>query len=179
VNVFRRCGTHDKDTLDAIGITLIEILGNCFFHSSSGSGIYGLACAQSWPAASLAQVAVVDGGIGIRTSLGNNPALAGRLAAENALDLATEYGVTGKPEGKHSGYGLTLARQLMEKHDGHFLLISGREAVHTDGRTVKREDLQSPWQGTIVILEWPIDRALDIGTVYKSWPASDDKDELF
>jgi len=143
--VFQQCGTSEPATLRAIGTTLSEILGNCFFHSQMSETICGLACAQSWPARSLAQVAVVDTGIGIRASLSANPAYAGRLAVENANALATELGVTGKPEGRHSGYGLTLARQLMQNHGGNLIVLSGDEAFRASGRTARERKLRHTW----------------------------------
>jgi hypothetical protein len=177
--VFRAFGTDDVTTLDAIFVLLTEILGNCFFHSEAPGGICGLACAQAWPNGRLAQVAVVDSGIGIRRSLSANSALAQRLADDNAVLVATELGVTGKPGGPHSGYGLAVARQLMEVHGGNFLGISGTEAVRVIGghRTISAH-LRVPWTGTIVVLEWRTNRRLDINAVYSRWPSAGESSEF-
>jgi hypothetical protein len=177
--MFRASGTKDQKTLSAIGISLSEIFGNCFFHAEAGTEICGLACAQAWPAARLAQVAVADIGIGVRASLNANPQYRGRLATENANAIATELGVTSKPAGPHSGYGLAVARQLMEKHAGNFMLLSGNEGFRATSRAAWARELQAGWNGTIVVLEWCTDRPFDIGAVYGSWPSDGDSDDLF
>ena len=173
-DVFKTCGTTDNRALRAIEIMLSEILGNCFFHSKMSADIRGLACAQSWPDRNLAQVAVVDTGVGIRRTLGQNPAYSVRLKSENANELATELGVTGKPDGRHSGYGLTVARQLMQNHGGNLLVLSGDEAFRAWGRKSRGRTLLHPWQGTIVIMEWNMDRPLDVSAVYAAWPQPDE-----
>ena len=179
--VFRGAGTSDKTTLNAIDTALSEIFSNCFFHAEAGREICGLACAQSWPHARLAQVVVADNGIGIRASLGANPTYTERLKTENAAELATELGVTSKPApgGTHSGYGLTVARQLMEKHGGSLLLFSGNECFQATEHDSRARELRVPWGGTIVALEWRTDRPFDIGAVYGSWPKDGDDDEFF
>ena len=60
-------------------------------------------CAQVWAGGRKAQIALVDTGIGIRTSLGLNATYTQRLSSENACEMATEYGVTGKPGKGHAG----------------------------------------------------------------------------
>jgi anti-sigma regulatory factor (Ser/Thr protein kinase) len=176
--LFQACGTNDQKTLSAIGTVLSEIFSNCYFHADAGATICGLGCAQSWPHAQLAQVAVADIGIGIRASLGANPAYHGRLARENANALATELGVTGKPQGRHSGYGLALARQLMEKHDGNLLIVSGTEAFRAQSHEHQVRELPSPWAGTMVVLEWDMARPFDILSVYNEWPSDEESDGL-
>jgi len=166
-------GEVDKETLNSLDILLHEILGNCFHHAAVQPGCFALTCAQAWSSGSLAQVAIVDPGVGVRASLAKNSDLAARLLAENACSLATELHVTGKPIG-HSGYGLALARQLVVQNGGNFILASGREAFQANSRGTREANLHAPWEGTIVILEWRTDRPLDVGSVYASWPQSDD-----
>jgi anti-sigma regulatory factor (Ser/Thr protein kinase) len=178
-DVFRQAGTRDAETIQAISTVLSEIFGNCYFHSESATDIRGLACAQTWPAIRLAQIAVADIGIGIRASLAANPAYADRLASGNALELATELGVTSKPHGAHAGYGLAVARQLMEMHDGRLLVVSGNEAFGASNRGYRRKNLDAAMPGTLVVLEWNTAEPLNIGKVYASWPTSGDVDELF
>jgi anti-sigma regulatory factor (Ser/Thr protein kinase) len=179
VEVFRTAGTTDPATLKAVGVALSEIFGNAFFHAEAKTKICGLACAQSWPAAQLAQVAVADIGVGIRASLQANPAHHAVLEQRSAPELATELGVTGKPQGKHSGYGLTVARQLMERYGGRFYLVSGQEAFCAREHGAEARKLQVPWNGTMVVLEWHTNRPLDIGPVYASWPKTGDSDDFF
>jgi hypothetical protein len=170
-NVFGGAGRTDANTLKGIGIMLSEIFGNCHFHAESKTTVAGLACAQTWPAGDLAQVAVADAGIGIRASLGKNPSLVETLGARNACELATELGVTGKPAGQHSGFGLTVARQLVAQ-GGKLMVLSGDEAFVSTASDAKCVLLACPVVGTIVIMEWILSQPLDIGLVYGSWPNS-------
>lgn len=161
------CSDESRSSLQ---ITLAELLNNCYDHAEPQTALFGLACAQSWPRGGLAQIAIADAGVGIRDTLGQNNALLGRLHRENACALATEYGVTGKPNRHHSGYGLTLARQVLENNGGRLTVVSGTEAASCgrDGLYAK-SDIQT-WIGTLVILEWCIEHPLDVDAVYKSWP---------
>ena len=174
--VFRTCGTTDQTTLEAIFTMLVEIIGNCFFHSETGTQIRGLVCAQSWPHANLAQVAVIDIGVGVRRSLGQNPAYAERLLQENACALATELGITSKPGRGHAGYGLALARQLFEDQGGDFMLLSNNEAFLVRGGEPEARSMPQSWTGTLAIMEWRIDHAFDVAQVYRKWPGDSEND---
>jgi len=152
-------------------VALTEILGNCFAHAAVTPNCKGMTCAQTWPRGNLVQIAVVDPGIGIRASLSENDRLKPRLSKENACELATELNVTGKPNAGHSGYGLTVAKELMAHNGGNFVLMSGTEAYRRQAdREIRRDLPGASWHGTIVVLEWRTDRPLDIGAVYESWP---------
>ncbi|MEC5159131.1 hypothetical protein [Janthinobacterium sp. CG_S6] len=61
-------------TIDALYTMLREMLGNCYAHSAVTDGVYGVLCAQVWPAGRKAQIALADTGIGIRASLAQNAA---------------------------------------------------------------------------------------------------------
>jgi anti-sigma regulatory factor (Ser/Thr protein kinase) len=163
-------GQVSEETSQSLFIALTEILHNCFAHAAVIPNCKGMTCAQTWPRGNLVQIAVVDPGIGIRASLSENALLASRLRRENACGLATELNITGKPNG-HSGYGLTVAKELMAQNGGNFILVSGTEAYRREqNREIRRNLLRQGWQGTIVIMEWRTDRPLDIGAVYESWP---------
>ena len=154
----------------SLRVTLTELLNNCYDHAEPQTALFGLACAQSWPRGKLAQIAIADAGLGIRDTLGQNNALLSRLHRENACALATEYGVTGKPNHHHSGYGLTLARQVLENNGGNLVVISGTESASCRrGQLCAKNDLRS-WIGTLVVLEWRTDHPLDVEAVYESWP---------
>ena len=157
----------DEGTVESLETTLIEILGNCTHHGESLDSITALTAAQAWPRGARAQIAVADLGVGMRGSLAHNPSL--DLEHWNSCELAAQYGVTSKPEG-HSGYGLTLARELMERNGGRFLLASGDELFMSDSGTTFREAGQARWPGTLVVLEWRLDRPLNVRDVYDSWP---------
>jgi signal transduction histidine kinase len=164
--------TSTDDTKQSLWIVFTELLNNCYDHAQKNLGLYGLACAQSWPKANWAQVAIIDSGEGIRETLMGNPGLHSRLREDNACSIATEYGTTGKPLG-HSGYGLNLARRLMELNGGNIIVISDHEAFSSSKGQVVVESIGTRWRGTIVVLEWPIRAKLDVGAVYAEWPPID------
>src|SRR5574343_437484 len=58
--------THgaDEQTADAVRTSMMEILENCYAHAEVNAQLKGVACAQSWPAAGLVQIAIADAGVG-------------------------------------------------------------------------------------------------------------------
>lgn len=181
--MFENTGT-DTDTCESLQILASELLGNCCAHSSDDD-IFGMVTGQVWSGGNLAQLCIVDCGNGIRQSLNGNNDLAARLAAENACQIATEYGVTGKPFGSHSGYGLTLTNDLISQNNGNLIVISGQECyVNREGNSFACE-IERPWNGTLIIFEWNTNIPLDINSVYNAWPMSeslegeDQDDDLF
>lgn len=163
----------DKQTVDSLKIALDEILENCFAHAQIHDVLWGLACAQSWPAGRKAQIAIADCGIGIRSSLSENAEMHDRLCTENSCAMATELGVTSKPGKGHSGYGLALARQLIENNKGTLIVSSqGEYFSSSNGQNYIGHGF--PWPGTLVVLEWNTDVALDVNAVYKTWPIPED-----
>lgn len=180
-----KCCARDSDTVDSIQVLMAELLGNCCAHSSyAGHDVFGLVCGQSWPRGNLAQICIADCGMGIRNSLLNNTSLAERLQTENACELATEYGVTGKPFGSHSGYGLTVANDLISKCGGHLSIFSNSEYYHSRPYLKVSGPLPQQWQGTLLVIEWNLQSTLQIKDVYDAWPvpssiSEEDYDELF
>lgn len=162
-----------EETKKSLWIVFSELLNNCCDHAEKHLDRYGLACAQAWPKARVAQAAIVDGGCGIRETLMGNPDLHTRLQTENACAIATEYGTTGKPH-KHTGYGLNLTRRLMELNSGKLIVISDNEGFESSNGEVVVQSLQYGWRGTIVVMEWPIAAPLDVGAVYREWPPSEE-----
>ncbi len=155
---------------NSLSVCLQEIVNNFFAHANAKSELPCLIAAQSWPKAKLLQVAIADSGIGIRTSLGQNTTLHSALNKRNACELASEYGVTGKPNQGHSGYGLTLAKDLMKFCNGTYVLLSGNEVCWSEHTESGSEKTDCSWDGTLLILEWRMDKDLNVGSVYKSWP---------
>ncbi|MDN7125056.1 ATP-binding protein [Pseudidiomarina sp. 1APP75-32.1] len=178
-----RCENESSE--EALGVLFSELLGNCISHSTAGeSEPFGLICGQTWPNGNKAQFCLADTGIGIRESLMENSNLAERLSNENACAVATEYGVTGKPLGHHSGYGLALTNDLVSKNNGRLFVVSGQELYCNRGGDIQVSELNNGWDGCAVIFEWQLDTNMDVEEVYNSWPApdgmeEDDYDELF
>ncbi len=163
-----------KQTFDSVFTAWVELITNCYAHSEATEPVIGLACAQAWPAGNLAQLAIIDSGIGIRASLEEAESLREIVKIENACDYATRLGVSSKLGKGHAGYGLAVTRQLAELNDGTFLLLSGSEAVMSTGgisETIK--NIRNPLTGTLVVFEWKLDKALDVAKVYANWPQSE------
>lgn len=160
------------DTVNSLEVMLIELLNNYYDHSNSEDHLYGLACAQSWPRGNLAQIALVDSGMGIRQSLQQNKELHPLLKTNNACALSCEYGITSKPNAGHSGYGLTLAKEMMKGNQGNLILISYDEGFVQSGQESETFKISPIWKGTLLILEWNINAPLStsVNDIYSQWP---------
>jgi anti-sigma regulatory factor (Ser/Thr protein kinase) len=177
--MFRPCCV-DKFTQDSIYSLAVELLGNCVAHSQMAERItsYGVVCAQVWASADRAQIAIVDSGLGIRQTIEACGKYQDRLTKENACSLATEYSVTSKAGKGHSGYGLTLARDLMMQSGGVLHILSGEEYLSIEGQNVEKGVIPAPGlKGTVIVLEWDTRIALDTGVVYAQWPGALEESE--
>lgn len=165
----------------SLSACLEELVNNFFDHSQSGNELPCLIAAQSWPAGKLVQVAIADAGIGIRSSLTENADLAPQLNQENACKLASTYGISSKPGNNHSGYGLTLAKDLMKQSNGSYILLSGNEIYSSTRGHGASQKLTCTWNGTILVLEWSLDSQLNSKSVYDSWPLPEgfNEDDFF
>jgi len=160
----------DGLTHASLEIALLELLENCFMHAAiPRTPLTAFVAAQAWFNGNLAQIAIADDGIGIRTRLMNNPALREDLIFENACELATRYGITADPE-HHSGYGLTFSRDLLTMHDGNLMVVSFDEMVCCNRRGVFSRKMRTPWKGTLILFEWKTKNPLDAEAVYNKWP---------
>lgn len=160
----------DVKTLDGVNTMLRELIGNCYAHSDVTDGVFGVVCAQIWPKENKAQIVIADTGIGIRTSLMQNLSLYPKIENENCCELSTEYGITGKPGKGHSGYGLTVARKLIEQNNGNLIVRSGTEMFCYQSGNVTSKSSQRDWEGTLLLIEWDINAQMNIGKVYESFP---------
>lgn len=152
---------------------LDELLDNCFAHSEVDDGMYGLVCAQHWPKKNKSQISILDRGIGIRGSLLKSEEHVQILKTRNSCEYATEYQVSSKLGRGHAGYGLTLARGLIQNNGGLFFLASGGEYYFSKGGHAESGSLKTPFQGTLIVLEWNTLVSLDSSVVYDSWPSEE------
>lgn len=162
--------TASVDTQESLQICLMELINNFYDHAQSPDTLPCLTCAQTWPAGDLIQLAIADSGIGIRNSLSDNILLLDELDNHNACEMASKYEVTSKPNAGHSGYGLTLTKDLMKSISGSYILVSGTEMFISKRFNETPKTMESEWNGTILILEWPIDNSLDVKKIYDDWP---------
>lgn len=176
VDIFRANG-QDEKSVDAAQTMVQELLSNCFAHAESDNGLHGLACAQWWPKANKAQIAICDSGIGIRQSLDQSGIYEAALAGGNSCELATRYEVTSKPGKGHSGYGLTLARDLIEQNAGAIFIVSYGEYFYSKSGSIQSGVIETPYQGTLLVLEWNTNTPLDLKQVYDAWPDVEGADD--
>jgi anti-sigma regulatory factor (Ser/Thr protein kinase) len=161
----------NTETIKGIDISLTELLENCLHHANSKiGGAHGLVCCQPWGKAKLLQIAICDGGIGIRDSLSKNPDLRDKLARQNSCEIATEYKVTGNLTGRNTGYGLCVAKSLLEQNFGNLLIISGNEFFRSYNKSISKGTLSIEWKGTILVLEFNTDKEMNCKAVYDSLP---------
>jgi len=171
----------DERTIDAVRTMLRELIDNCYSHSAVEGSLYGMICAQVWAGGRKAQIVLSDSGVGIRASLLENELLHARLDAENSCTIATEFGVTGKPGRGHSGYGLSVARKLLENNNGMLYVRSGNEAFSLLQNVAKSSYTELEWDGTLLVIEWDLDKQVDISDVYSTLPLPEglDDDDFF
>lgn len=160
----------NAQTIDAVQTMLRELIGNCYAHSDVSDGVHGAICAQVWAGGRKAQIAIADSGIGIRGSLQQNEQLFDKLNSSNSCEFATQYGVTSKPGKGHSGYGLAIARKLLEQNNGVLYVRSGDEAFHLSFNQSKNTSTATDWNGTLLVIEWHLDQPMDISQVYAEFP---------
>ncbi len=165
--------TLSEEYRASLNICIEELVNNFFDHANADEELPCLIAAQSWPKGKLVQVAIADAGIGIRRSLSENTCLQSSLETQNACTLASTYGISSKLNKGHSGYGLTLAKDLMKQANGSYILVSGDELYSTVGEKSVASGLQSPWDGTLLVLEWSLDSELNSTSVYNNWPLPD------
>ncbi|MGZ2748339.1 hypothetical protein [Burkholderia stagnalis] len=167
------------NNVNSLEILAQELLGNCYAHSESQLGNYGLATAQIWPKARKAQLAICDGGIGIRESLAQNAEYEETLGEVNSCEFATRFEVTSKPGRGHSGYGLTVTKQLIQQNNGALFLVSGSEFYSCVRGRESSGNIALPFDGTLIVFEWNTDTPFDVKQVYDSWPSLDGDDDDF
>lgn len=173
---------HDgNQSVKSIDQTVAELVGNCYAHSAIEDGLRGFVCAQRWPKANKAQIAIGDSGIGVRQSLAASHEYMDVLQQMNSCELASTYEVTSKRGKGHSGYGLTLARDLIQNNGGAFFLLSNDEYYISKAGRQESGNLGAPIHGTVVVLEWNTQIPLSAKEVYDGWPSleGDDYDDDF
>ncbi len=173
----RLCEVAHQAQLDALShrsldIAVAELVDNCFAHAGLRDvDLHGLACAQTWPGIGIAQIAIADRGIGIRSSMeaAETAEVRDTVRGTNACELATQLGVTSKPS-QHAGYGLALARQLIQRNGGTLVVLSGHEWFVGSGPVTQSGDRGVHWPGTLIVCEFNTDRPIRSQEVYDSWP---------
>jgi len=170
-----------------------QALSICFSELTENAIKHGCLKSPAWlfanyhPQHRIMHVCVCDRGVGIRETFEQSHDARLRALADHScqwLREATELFVTSKSEG-HSGYGLYVARELCRRNGGLFAVVSGGAAFslrpkHPDAAVSDVEELRevSPeWRGTLIAMQFRLDRTLDLGPVY-DFPAPDDTESV-
>ncbi len=136
---------------DILQFSMRELLRNIVEHSRAP--VIALA-AQYWPSHNQAELAILDGGIGVYRSLSSNARL-GVQSEQHALELALLPGVTSATFTRdddvwsNTGYGLYMTSSF-GRILGTFVIASGRTAIVLEGEDRRLEVI--PVMGTAVCL---------------------------
>lgn len=150
-----------SELFSGIKYLLREIIRNSAEHSQAESLLY---CAQFWPTKKKLEIAIVDSGIGVRSSLAANPHLV--MSSDfDAIKLAMLPGVSGKAFAgakvrradpwQNSGYGLYMASRLCSDN-GQFFIGSNASGLYLSGDGEKR--IEWGLLGTAIVLEMDISK---------------------
>ncbi|HTN00272.1 ATP-binding protein [Planctellipticum variicoloris] len=186
VRLFRHNMDLSEQTAQALSISFAELIENAIKHGEISSPAWLFA--NYHPQPQKMHICICDRGIGVKQTFekSSNPRLR-ELAGDGLrwIREAAEPLVTSKSEG-HAGYGLYLARELCRRNGGLFAIISGNAGYSVHPRSPDAEysdveelaSLETPWRGTLVALQFRLDRPLKLGPIYSSLPSPDD-DESF
>jgi anti-sigma regulatory factor (Ser/Thr protein kinase) len=151
----------DKESRQGLEICLEELAENVVFHA--GGLVSGFAVAQTFRARDRIEVGIVDLGRGIRSSLVENAVHDHLVTDADAIEAATQLGVTATPE-RNSGQGLFFTARILQRNGGEMMIRSGTGRVY-DGSRSSSEDLSLALPGTAVALTIDTRNPLDAGAV--------------
>ncbi len=185
VGLFRNHMVLNTPTAQALSISFAELIENAVKHGEITSPAWLFA--NYHPQPRIMHVCICDRGLGVRRTFEKSSSLRLRELALKSTDWireATEPLVTSKTEG-HAGYGLYLARELCRRNGGTFAIVSGNAAFGIHPRTAdsaisdveELRELTVPWEGTLVALQFHLDRPLDLGPVYETLPSPDTEND--
>jgi hypothetical protein len=123
-------------------------------------------CGQYWPKQDLAEIAIIDEGIGIFRSLSSNRAHSEYIKTNlDALNWSLKAGISdafrpGQKQNQYdldvwsnSGFGLYMVRNICQKLNGSFCLISGEDAILIDHHGTKYK--KAAFDGTSIRIRVP------------------------
>jgi len=167
------------DLVDAVAYAFREIVRNVVEHSAAEEFGY---CAQYWPTRNLVEIAIIDGGIGLRTTLARNPFLTVETD-HNALKYALMPGISGKvykgvPNDlnnpwQNSGYGLYMNYRLCNA-GGNFFIASGSAGLYRE-RDAENIYHNLAFQGTALRLQLDTTRLRNLAELLKTFAHDGEK----
>lgn len=160
----------NKELVDTLEFSLREMLRNAIEHSEAKSIKY---CAQFWPYKNDVEIAILDEGIGLKTSLQNNPYLSIK-DDKDAVKLSLLPGISGKmfkgvkqrndDPWQNSGYGLYMTSRIC-RNGGSFFICSGTQGILlTDNN---KEYISTNYRGTALKLKIKVDKIQSVALMLK------------
>lgn len=141
-----------------LDVALSEILENVLFHADAKHG--GVVAVQTFKNGEI-ELAIVDLGVGIATSLGKNTEYAERANEGDleAIRTAMEPRVTSTPW-RNAGLGLAYTTELLRINGGQLWVRSGEGVVGRGEKTVDRTTTDG-LPGTLVAMRVKADGPID------------------
>ena len=130
----------------ALHFAIREIIENAFEHGQTN---HCYMCAYSVPTKKIVRLCILDSGIGIPDSIRTNQRYNDIQNDVEAVELASNYGVSSKSEDR--GIGLYILRDVVEKNEGSLSILSGNALVEFTSE-VKGKSLTVPFSGTVIKL---------------------------
>jgi len=130
----------------ALHFAVRETIENSFEH---GQTDYCYICAYSAPKNKIVRLCILDTGIGIPESIRSSEMYSTLLTDIEAVELASEYGVSSKNVNR--GIGLYIMRDVAEKNDGSLSILSGNAIIDISS-TIKRINFNVGFPGTVIKL---------------------------
>lgn len=175
LTVLKKKALLSDAVLDNVAYCLSEVLENVIQHAESPTN--GVACAQAYPESKAVELAIVDCGIGVQSSLKKNPEYTERIRSdEEAVQLALQKGVTSNP-GRNTGEGLFFVAELLGR-SGKMRFQSG-EAVLSVGRGGMLVKRTPQWPGTLVGLRFELRKGIPIREIFDKHTVYDEELGLF
>ena len=160
------------EIVDVLTYSLREIMRNVVEHS--GSEVLEF-CAQYWPSRKKIEIAVLDSGMGIKSSLSNNPHL-DLKSDRDAVHVALMPAISGKmfkgvrrrsgDAWQNSGFGLYMTSRIA-RNGGSFFLCSGRSGLLLHGKS--KIDVQTSFSGTALRMVIQTERIDDLSASLKKY----------
>lgn len=193
VALLRKHTDLDERAAEAMTIAFSELIENCIKHGNIASDAWLFA--NYHPKDRKMHICICDRGMGVQRSFLESENEVIRAIGEHPtrwIKECTEPFVTSKTK-HHAGYGLYIVRELCKRNEGSFALLSGHAAYRFFHRPTSMsgsryeefiEKMPFAWRGTLLGMNFDLNRPLDIGTIYKNMPRvprgyADDELDIF
>jgi len=131
----------------ALHFAIREIIENAFEHGQTN---HCYMCAYSVPSKKIVRLCILDTGIGIPESMRSSSKYSQLTDDLDAVEKASEYGVSSKAEER--GIGLYLLRDVAEKNEAELTILSGQAKIDIT-KTVRKTRMEVQFPGTAVKLK--------------------------